>query len=70
MSDNISFVLQGVGQVSFDHRPIPESAAIPLHVVLLGHFRIYLPTVGEDEVLIEVKKTGRPRLRFSLQQMC
>jgi len=38
MSDNISFILQSVGQVSFDHRPIPE--------------------ISEDEVLIEVKKTG------------
>jgi hypothetical protein len=68
MSDNISFILQSVGQVSFDHRPIPESAVIYL-VVLRRHLSIYSLTVGDDEVLIEVKKTGRPRLLFSFQQI-
>ncbi|KAI9512231.1 xylitol dehydrogenase [Russula earlei] len=38
MSDNISFVLQSVGCVSYDHRPIPE--------------------IRDDEVLVQVKKTG------------
>ncbi|KAN0126936.1 GroES (chaperonin 10)-like protein [Russula decolorans] len=38
MSDNTSFVLQSVGQVSYDHRPIPE--------------------IRDDEVLVQVKKTG------------
>jgi len=38
ISDNTSFVLQSVGQVSYDHRPIPE--------------------IRDDEVLVQVKKTG------------
>ena len=67
MSDNISFVLKSVGQVSFDHRPIPESLSVPPHVVMRGH-RIYSPIVSEDEVLIEVKKTGGPPLLLSLLQ--
>ncbi|KAI0004892.1 xylitol dehydrogenase [Russula compacta] len=38
MSDNTSFVLQSIGKVSYDNRPIPE--------------------IRDDEVLVEVKKTG------------
>jgi len=38
MSDNTSFVLQSVGQVTYDQRPIPE--------------------IRDDEVLVQVKKTG------------
>lgn len=38
MSDNVSFVLQGVGKVSYEIHPIPE--------------------IRDDEVLVEVKKTG------------
>ncbi|KAN0131431.1 xylitol dehydrogenase [Lactarius tabidus] len=38
MSDNVSFVLQGIGKVSYEIHPIPE--------------------IRDDEVLVEVKKTG------------
>jgi D-xylulose reductase len=38
MSDNLSFVLQSVGKVSYENYPIPE--------------------IRDDEVLVEVKKTG------------
>ncbi|TFY83943.1 hypothetical protein EWM64_g74 [Hericium alpestre] len=38
MSDNPSFVLQGVENVSYEQRPIPQ--------------------IGDDDVLVEVKKTG------------
>lgn len=34
MSDNISFVLKSVGQVSFDPRPIPESVLVPPRVAI------------------------------------
>ena len=67
MSDNPSFVLQGVGQVSFEDRPIPESTVVSLYVIPLWRFQIYTLTVGEDEVLVQVKKTGGLRVRASLR---
>ncbi|KAF7791065.1 hypothetical protein EIP86_002026 [Pleurotus ostreatoroseus] len=47
MSDNPSFVLQGIEQVVFEDRPIPENP----------HFD-HSASVGEREVLVAVKKTG------------
>lgn len=62
MSDNISFVLQSVGRVSYENHPIPESAVSrdwSKHVSQPALF-----TVSDDEVLVAVKKTGRSFFLF------
>jgi hypothetical protein len=68
MSDNTSFVLQSVGQVTYDQRPIPESVALLYSIVVRGHSQTYSHTVRDDEVLVQVKKTGKsPSLFWFLQ---
>ena len=61
MSDNTSFVLQSVGQVSYDHRPIPESVPFS-YTTAIGDILKPIYTVADDEVLVQVKKTGKSHL--------
>jgi hypothetical protein len=62
MSDNLSFVLQSVGKVSYENYPIPESAVF--HDWSKHVSQPSLSTVRDDEVLVEVKKTGRSFFLF------
>ena len=56
MTDNLSFVLRGIGDVVYEQRPIPEGYSI---VSIGDHDNSSLaPIVHDDEVLVQVKKTG------------
>lgn len=57
MSDNPSFVLRGVEDVIYEQRPIPEGTLACIRSPI--YYRSYTyNTVADNEVLVEVKKTG------------
>jgi hypothetical protein len=54
-SDNLSFVLRGINDVAYEQRPIPEGFFYCQHrcpSLLIIHL------VNDDQVLVQVKKTG------------
>jgi hypothetical protein len=55
MSENLSFVLRGIGDVVYEQRPIPEGYSI---VSVGDHGTHRSPLVHDDQVMVEVKKTG------------
>jgi hypothetical protein len=56
MTDNLSFVLRGIGDVVFEQRPIPEGYILSSASVIMTTHRS--PLVHDDQVLVQVKKTG------------
>lgn len=54
MTDNLSFVLRGIGDVVYEQRPIPEGYSI----VSIGDHDNSSILVHDDQVLVQVKKTG------------
>jgi hypothetical protein len=61
MSNNPSFVLRGIEDVVYEERPVPTGKIGFCHCDASS--LIYVPihiqsTVGDNEVLVEVKKTG------------
>jgi D-xylulose reductase len=53
-SDNPSFVLRAIEHVAYEQRPIPESR----FKLSLVSYQSQSWTVSDDDVLVEVKKTG------------
>lgn len=52
---NNSFVLKAVENVVYEDRAVPESKSIPVAPLIYSNFYPVQP----DEVLVEVKKTGK-----------
>lgn len=58
MTDNPSFVLRAIEEVAYEERPVPESKLVR-PTVLIHTLKYPAIQVSGDEVLVEVKKTGK-----------